>query len=526
MLLPKRMSKKPLITKKANSSAIDKLNLTSSFTENMAVFKEKFKNCSDVVFREMEIGLSRIKAGVIYVDGLVNKDIIENQILNALMLQTAELEVHAGEEHIVGTHILSKIKERGMTAGEVKENRQIGELIHGILSGDAILFVDGIDQALIISARGWASRGIGEPETESLVRGPREGFTETIRFNTALLRRRLKNPDLKMEAMRIGARAQSDLVVAYIEGIVNQKVLQETKKRLNSIEIDGALESGYIEQLIEDNFLSPFPQVQYTERSDKVMAALLEGRVAILLDGTPFVLMVPATFPQFFQSPEDYYERWIIGSFTRSLRIVGAYIAAFAPAIFIATITYHPGLIPAKLMLAIAAAKEGVPFPAIVQAIIMELAFELFREAGARLPKPVGQTVGIVGGIIVGDAAVSANLASPIMLIVVALTAVASFTIPSYNLVIGIRLIRFPLMIAAAVLGFYGVMLGFIILQIHLASIKTFGVDYLSPAIPYQVRDWKDLFIRAPLHKLTTRPITTGAEDTVRQPKSDEGRGW
>lgn len=527
MRYPKKISRKPARFEdiKQEERPLKQLKVSSSLEENLRILKASFKNCNDVIFREFEIGLGRIPAAVIYVDGLVNRLIIDNQILKSLMLQAPVFDLNGGEDHVVGACLLSRIKERGLTAGEVKESEELQELANAILSGDVAFFVDSVTTALIIGARGWASRNVGEPETESLIRGPREGFTETLRTNTALLRRRMKSPDLKMEALQIGTRTKNDVVLAYVEGLVNQEVLQETKRRLQTIEIDGVLESGYIEQLIEDSFLSPFPQMQYTERPDKVIAALLEGRIAIVLDGTPFVLIVPATFPQFFQSPEDYYERWIIGSFTRALRIVASYIATFLPAIYIAAVSYHPGLIPTKLLLAIAASREGVPFPPIVEAVMMELSFELFREAGARLPKPIGQTIGIVGGIIIGDAAVSANLASPIMIIVVAVTAIASFTIPAYNLAIGFRLIRFPLMVAAAVLGLYGVMLGFIIINIHMVTMKTFGVSYLSPIVPYQTRDWKDLILRGPLRALLTRPIITGPQDSTRQANRKE-KGW
>lgn len=499
-----------------------KQRLSIRLEENRKFFQEKLKNCSDAVYRQFDIGPSRVPAAVIFIDGLTSRTVIEEQILKSLMLESSAREQAQDKGQIFGPQILSRVKESWLTAADVKESAEFSELLQAVLAGDTILLIDGVALGLVISTRSWDKRGIGEPETESLIRGPREGFTETLRVNTSLLRRRLRNANLKLESMVVGTRTKTDLVIAYVEDLVNKEVLAETKKRLQNIEIDGILESGYVEQLIEDSFLSPFPQVQYTERPDKVVAALLEGRVALLLDGSPFVLMVPATFPQFFQSPEDYYERWIIGFFTRALRIVASYIAAFTPALYIAAVSYHPGLIPTKLLLAIAASRQGVPFPPLVEAIMMELAFELFREAGARLPRPIGQSIGIVGGIIIGDAVVSANLASPIIVIIVAITAIASFTIPSYSLAIGFRLIRFPLMLAAAVLGLYGIMLGFIIVNVHMVTMKSFGVSYLTPFAPYQVRDWKDLILRAPLKHLLSRPVITGPQDVVRQRHRDK----
>lgn len=516
---PKRIARKPWKIKreKPQIEKEPKQKLSMNLAENLQFFQEELKNCSDAVFREFEIGSSRVAAVLIFLDGLTSRTVIEEQILKSLMLETPSREQEMGEEPLAGVKILNRVKECWVTAADVKESGDLLELLQGVLAGDTVILIDGVALGLVVSTRSWATRGLGEPETESLIRGPREGFTETLRVNTSLLRRRLRNADLKMENMMLGTRTKTDLVIAYIESLVNKRVLAETKKRLQAINIDGVLESGYIEQLIEDSFLSPFPQVQYTERPDKVVAALLEGRIALLLDGSPFVLMVPATFPQFFQSPEDYYERWIIGSFTRALRIVASYIAAFTPALYIAAVSYHPGLIPTKLLLAIAASRQGVPFPPLVEAIMMELGFELLREAGARLPRPIGQSIGIVGGIIIGDAVVAANLASPIIVIIVAITAIASFTIPSYSLAIGFRLIRFPLMLAAAVLGLYGIMLGFIIINIHMVTMKSFGVTYLTPFAPYQVRDWKDLILRAPLKYLLSRPVITGPQDEVRQ---------
>lgn len=267
---------------------------------------------------------------------------------------------------------------------------------------------------------------------------------------------------------------KKDLIVCYVEGIVHPDLVKEVKRRLSSIDIDEAPESGFIEQWIEGSFLSPFPQVLHTERPDKVAAALLGGRIAILLDGTPFVLMAPATMATHFQSPEDYYERWMIGTLLRILRYIGAFIATFLPALYIALVSYHPGMIPSKLAFSIAGTREGVPFPAVVEAFIMETTIELLREAGVRLPKPIGQTIGIVGGLVIGEAAVSAGIVSPIMVIVVALTAISSFALPSYTFAISIRILRFFVMLAAALFGLYGIIVFYIMINIHIVNLKSF----------------------------------------------------
>jgi spore germination protein len=289
--------------------------------------------------------------------------------------------------------------------------------------------------------------------------------------------------------------------------------------------VDQILETGQIEQFIEDNIFSPFPQAQATERPDKIIAALTEGRIAILVDGTPFALIVPAVLLQFFQSPEDYYERWMISSLVRFFRFMGSFVAAMGPAIYIALVSYHPGLIPTSLVLSIAASREGVPFPAFIEALLMEVTIELLRESGARLPKSIGQTIGIVGGIVIGDAAVRAGIASPILVIVVAITAIASFIIPSYNAAISFRLIRFPMMLLAALLGMYGVMLGFIIINVHLVTLRSFGTVYLAPLTPLEARDWKDVIFRLPNKYLRRRPAFLLPIDMYRQGEDRENYG-
>ncbi|MHB1420247.1 MAG: spore germination protein [Bacillota bacterium] len=518
--------------------------LNTHLRQNLDIFKKRIGTSTDVVFREFTVGLERVPAAVLFVDGLVDKDVINSHILRAMMMDWSQVEAVKSHQESppsvkVGTEgqereqgqapsrmsAVELLKRQAMTAGEVSEKESIEEIILAALSGDAIFLLEGSAIALVVSARGWASRGIEEPPSESLVRGPRDGFTESIRTNTALLRRKLRDPRLVITSSKVGRRSQTDLAVAYVEDLVNQDVLRKVKERLQTIDIDSVLESGYIEQLIEDSYLSPFPQVQYSERPDKVAAALVEGRVALILDGTPFVLIVPASFGQFFQSPEDYYERWIIGSLARILRILASYVATFTPALYVALTSYHPGLLPTQLAIAIAASREGIPYPAALEMLMLEVAFELFREAGARLPRAIGQTVGIVGGIIIGTAAVQAGLASNIVVIVVSITAIASFSIPNYNMAIGFRMLRFPLLLLASVLGIYGIMLGFVVINIHMVTMKSFGVIYLSPIVPYRPKDYKDLFIRAPIRAMHRRPEFLGSPDIDRQ-DNRKREGW
>ena len=317
--------------------------------------------------------------------------------------------------------------------------------------------------------------------------------------------------------MKIGTYSGTDIAIAYIDGLVDPEVLQEVKKRLGQIKIDGILESGYIEELIEDNPYSPFPQIEHTERPDKVAGALLEGRIAIITDGTPLALIVPVVFWGFLQASEDYYERYMFSSFARMLRVLSALIALIGPAVYIAVTTYHQEMLPTGLLLSIAAQREGVPFPAVVEAFLLEFAFEVLREGGIRLPRPVGQAISIVGALVVGQAAVQAGLVSAAMVIVVALTGIASFTIPAFSMGMTFRLLRFPIMIAASVLGFYGVMLGLLVILTHMCSLRSFGVPYLSPVAPLHYQELKDIPIRSPWWRMIRRPKLYRSQDITRQ---------
>lgn len=320
--------------------------------------------------------------------------------------------------------------------------------------------------------------------------------------NTAILRRRLKDPHLTFESLFLGRRARKEVIICYLRGVTNPDLVNEVRRRLQKIDIDDPIESGYVENYIQDNPYSPFPQVQNTERPDRVEGALLEGRVAILIDGTPFSLIVPVTFPMLMQSPEDYYDRWIPASLIRMLRTLALFFALFLPALYVALVSYHQGLIPTKLAISIAGTREGVPFPTIVEAMFMEITIELLREAGLRLPKPVGQAVGIVGGLVIGQSAVEAGIVSPIMVIVVALTAISSFAFPQYPAAIAIRLLRFGMMLAASIFGLYGIILVFVLITSHVVRLKSFGINYAAPYVPNRVYTWKDLFLRLPLQTL------------------------
>ena len=359
----------------------------------------------------------------------------------------------------------------------------------------------------MVDAKGFPQRSVSNSENEVVLRGPQEAFTEPLRVNTALIRRRLRTDQLKFEEFILGRYTQTTVELVYLEGVANDNIIAEVRRRLDNIKnVDSILDGSCVEQYIEDAPFSVFPQLQYTERPDKVAASLLEGRVALVIDGSPNVLLLPLMFIQLLQSPEDYYNRVVSGTFMRWIRYMGLLIAATLPSLYVAITSYHPEMLPLSLLLSIATAREGVPFPAFVEALIMELSFELLREASIRLPGAIGNTIGIVGALVIGEAAVSAHLVAPQMVIVVAITAIGSFTVPSVEASYPIRLIRFPLMLLAAAFGLYGVMLGLLAVLVHLVNLRSFGFPYLEPLAPLKLNELRDVLVRAPRWLMMLRP--------------------
>ncbi len=490
--------------------------LSKKLSDNIDAIRLAIGHSPDVVIRILSLADLSWQAAIVYIDGLVDKCMINEQVIRPLLHM--RIAGNSGPQETEQAQDRRTAVAMAMIAiGEMKEQHSFGCCMEEVLSGNTALFLDGTDAALIIDAHGWESRSIEEPVSEAVVRGPRDGFTETLRSNTAMLRRRIKDPGFTMDMYKIGRRSRTDVALLYIKGLTDEALVKEARSRLERIDIDEVLESGFIEQLIEDNRMSPFPQVQNTERPDRVSGSLMEGRVAILVDGTPMALIVPVSFSMMMSSPEDYYERWLSSSLIRVLRYLAAFIALFLPALYIALISYNHGLIPTKLAISVAAGREGVPFPSIMEALIMEITLEILREAGLRLPKPIGQAVGIVGGLVIGQAAVQAAIVSPIMVIVVALTAISSFAFPQYGAGLAIRILRFGMMLAAAVLGLYGVILFYLLIMVHMVRLKSFGVSYLSPFVPMRPSQWKDLILRFPLDKLKRRPSMVKPQNTRRQ---------
>jgi spore germination protein len=481
--------------------------LSGILVEDFYQIKQLFEGSSDLSYRELKIN-STNSAMILYIDGLVDMNRMELNVINPLLknnldfLQIPELTLD---------QILEEIN-----SAQVKQGETFQEVIDHVLSGGTVLLINGYKQSLFISEQAWEQRSVDEPVSEAVVLGPREGFTENIRTNTSMIRRRLKTTKLKFESIKIGKLSKTEVVITYLDSIAQQSIVEEVRSRLNEINIDAIEESGYILEFIEDNPYSLFPQVLQTERPDRVVGSLLEGRIGIIVENSPFALIVPVTFFQMMNSPEDYYGRFIMTSFIRFIRYLFLLVAMLFPAIYIAVTTFHHELLPTNLLFSVAASREKVPFPAVIEALLMEITFEALREAGLRLPRPIGSTVSIVGALVIGQAAVEAGIVSAPLVIVVSTTGIASFMFPSYPLTGAIRLLRFLMIFLAATLGFYGILLGVLFILVHLVQLRSFGVPYLSPIAPFNFNNLKDIFIRAPWWKMNERPEQVGKKNLMR----------
>jgi len=484
-------------------------NLSARLEKNVDLLRANFNDCFDVTFRFFRIRQQQ-EAVLIFFNGLVSIEEVNKNLLAPLM----ELSTDDGGSENGG---LLDLVGKKIPVADVKEIKTPTEATHEILSGQTVLLLDGETSALSFNLRMHEKRAIEEPPSESNLRGPRDAFIESLEVNTAILRQRIKSHQLKMRLYQLGRRTNTNVVVAYVENVADPTLLEEIENRLRRIDIDGIIDAGYIEELIEDNPFTPFPLTLVTERPDVVCANLLEGKAAILVDGSPQALVVPTTLFSLLQSPDDYYSRYWVGTAIRWLRYFFFSLSLILPSLYVAIMTYHQEMIPTNLLIRIAASRDQVPFPALMEALLMEVMFEALREAGVRLPKQIGQAVSIVGALVIGDAAVAAGLVSPSMVLIVAITGIASFTIPRYNISIALRLLRFPMMLLAGIIGILGIMLGLIFIVVHLATLRSFGVPYMSPLGPTVQSDMKDVLVRSPTWMWNTRPRLTGDANARRQ---------
>lgn len=468
----------------------------------------------DCVIREFKLN-GNVDAFIVFIDGMADRNVINNFILRQLM-NPRQFEKYTGGS------IFEYVKNNVLSVNQIKDVKNYKEAFDQALLGLTIFFIDGYSICLAIETRGFEKRNVEKPVTEAVVSGSQEGFTENVKTSTIQIRRIIKNKNLINEYVSIGAADHSGASIMYIKGIANPAVVREVKRRIKSINTDFIGGNGMLEQFIEDNSWMLIPQVLTTERPDRTASHLMEGRVAILADGSPFAIIVPISIFNLIHSPEDSYLRWQYGTALRFLRLFAIFIALLLPAIYLSLINYHQEMLPTDLLIAIAASREAVPFPSIVEVLLMEVSFELIREAGIRVPGIIGTTLGIIGALILGQAAVAANIVSPILIIIVAVTGLGNFVIPNYSLAFGIRLFRFFFIFLGATLGFFGISVGLVMTVALVCSIKSFGVPFLTPGWPF-IRS-SDTVIRAPAWEQEERPDDINAINKRRQTKI--ARGW
>ncbi|SDX50578.1 spore germination protein [Paenibacillus sp. CF384] len=465
--------------------------ISSSVEANEAYLRDHFDLCSDIVFRRFTLNDETLLL-LAYLDGMANVQSIENNVLKPLIFSG----LPQGIERI--QTLAAMLEREWLPLANIKTDECMEDLVQHILHGSLAILVDGEAAALLAQVQEFEMRSIQEPHKESTLRGSKEGFVENIRTNTSLIRRRIIHPQLKMESFTIGEYTQTEVVLTYVQGLASEKVLAEVRAKLAKIEINGVIDSAYIEEWIENNSFSLFPQVQNTERPDIVTASLLDGKVALLTNGTPFALILPITFWSGLQSADDYFERFVFIILTRVVRYIMTFISFALPAIYVSLSTFHPEMIPSNLMIGIATARETSPFPTVIEVFIMMFIFDGLQEAGVHLPNQLGPVVSIIGALVVGQAAVEAGIISTPIIIVISLTGIAAYTIPRYSATLPFRIIRYMMLFISGALGFVGFAFGIIFLLIHMVMLESFGTPYLSPVAPFDRKRIRDLIIRYP----------------------------
>jgi spore germination protein KA len=470
---------------------------------------------SDVVIRELSCANPRVRITIAYIEGLSSSDKVFMAVLQPLMLLSS---ISKSDER----DPIIQIKNALLASGQVEIKETVEESIEAIVAGDTVVLVEGQDRSLVVETKGWEHRTVQEAVSERIVRGPQQGFVEVLRINTALLRSMIRTPDLVVEGVEVGRDSKTQCAIVYLESITNDKLVAEVRRRLSSIEIDAILTSGQVEQLIETSH-SLVPTIISTERPDRAAHFILEGAIAIMVQGDPFVLLAPVTFFAFIHSPEDYYVRWPYGNVLRLVRVFALFLALLLPSLYVATTNYHPEMIPTVLLFSVAASREMIPFPLTFEVLFMYIGFELIREAGIRIPSPFGSTIGIVGALLVGEAAVSASLVSPIMVIVIAITGVASFTIPNQEVGMLIRIATLIFIVLGSVLGLFGIVVGLYMLSCRLFSLTSLGVPFFAPVVPRKQAS-PDTFTVGPAWSMEYRPGFFRPKRQRRQP--DISRQW
>ena len=489
----------------------EKQPVSRQLWKNESWMREQCRDCDDIKFRKMKLGReAKLSCLMIYIETAVDNVMLENSLLGQMVNRLWEMPAQ---------EVYQAIRDNSLGISDVQELVSLEDARRAMLAGNAVLFLEDYDRALKISSKGYANKGVSKAETEKVLRGSNEGMSDSVKINSALIRKRVRSTDLKVKEMFLGERSDTVVALVYMEELAYPGVVEAIDRRLKSFSIDGVLDSGVLEQLTEKSWMTPFPQYQTTERPDRAAQAVLNGRVVVLADNSPEALILPATFSDFMQSSEDQYQRFAIAGFQRAMRYVAMATALLLSGLYLAVINFHTQILPTQLVLSVAEARRGVPFPSLVEILFMELAFELIREAGIRMPGMLSGTIGIVGGLIIGDAAVSANLVSPITVVVVAASALGAFAIPSEEFAAPFRLLKFGFILAGGFFGMLGIAAGLYLLLGHLASLTSFRIPYLMPFVSMEAehnRAEGDKIFRAPIWRMRYRPVFARRQQRIR----------
>jgi len=499
-----------------NNNLLSNISLTTSLEDNITTFKQIFSDDFTFIAREFQNKyLPSVKFCIFYFKGMVDTEVLNEHVIEPILSENLM-------EDISLLNLVDELQNKVIMSSDITSSNDFQTILDSMIYGDTVLLVDGYDNALLINSKSWPSRAIDEPESAQVVRGPREGFVESILTNISLVRRRIKNPNLKFKCKELGVQTHTKICIAYIEGVADENILSELEKRLDQIEIDGILDSGYIQEFIKDAPYSPFETVGANERPDIVAGKLLEGRIAVFVDGSPFVLTVPYIMIEYFQANEDYYNNFLFASFNRIIRAASGLLSISIPGLYLAIAAYHQEMLPTSLLISISAARQNVPFPTVVSIFAMLTIFDIVREVGTRIPTPIGQAINIVGALVLGEAAADANLVSAPVIIITAFTGMTKLLNP--NLLGAIIILRTLLLFASAFLGIYGFILGYLAIVLHMMSLRSFGVPYMLNTTRIKDQDGKDAWIRAPWWMMSLRPKLIGKKNLLRQPSKKAKR--
>ncbi|KZL89609.1 spore germination protein [Clostridium magnum] len=499
--------------KNANTPQCENTKVSNILQDNKITIQNILNNFSDLIIREVKITNNpKYSAIFVYLNNMIETVLIEESIIEKLTNKREEYTYSPWTKEY--SKYLFGVRDEDV-------HIDMNKVINSILSGKLILFIDGLNEAMVINVTKPPARSIEEPQVETVIRGPREGFTESMTTNMTLIRKKIKSVNLKMETLKIGRETKTDITIAYLSNIANYKIINEIRERLNKVDIDSVIAANYIKEYIEDDPLSIFPTIFSTERADVVASKILEGRIAIITDGTPLVITVPSLFIEFFMSNEDYYLKFIPATINRWIRYLSFIITLTLPGIYLAITTFHQEVIPRALLITFIKARSRVPYSALLESLLMLLMYEILREAGVRMPRSVGQAMSVVGALVLGQAAVEAGIVSTPMVIVVSATAICSFAIPATDMYAAVTAPRFILLIIGGTFGLLGLTCGIIILFMTLISQRSFGIPYMAPLAPFISKEFPDLLIRRPIWAKSKRSwLITGKSSIKRKPES------